>query len=116
MEVPLSREAVAVSVDDGTGVARAVASMGPDRYGDVWHVTLMSSTSDSLTDVQLRVYRNMESPGAMIDSTYAGRQATSVCDYVLGNGEKVVAVWSKGDIGANMSLRLEGTITSQRQG
>lgn len=116
MEVPLFREALAQSVDDGTGVARAVAMLGPEKYGDIWHVTLMSSTSDSLTDVQLRVYRNIESAGAMIDSTYAGRQATSVCDYILRTGEKVVAVWSKGDIGSNMSIRLEGTISSLRMG
>ncbi len=116
MEVPLFREAIAVSADDGTGVARAVAMMGPEKYGDMWRVNLMTSTSDSTTDVQLRVYRNIESPGAMIDSTYAGKQATSPCDYWLRTGEKVVAVWSKGDIGAHMSIRLEGTIYSGRQG
>lgn len=116
MEVPLFREAVAVSADDGTGTARAVAMIGPEKFGDLWHVNLMTSTSDSTTDVQLRVYRNLESAGAMIDSTYAGRQATSPCDYMLRTGEKIVAVWTKGDIGATATIRLEGTISSLRQG
>jgi hypothetical protein len=116
MEVPLFKEAIAIAVDDGTGVARASAMLGPEKYGDIWHVTLMTSTSNSTTDVQLRVYRNLESAGAMIDSTYAGRQATSVCDYILRGGEKVVVVWSQGDIGATDTIRLEGTISSLRMG
>jgi hypothetical protein len=116
MEVPLFKEAIAVALDDGTGVARASAMLGPEKYGDIWHVILMTTTSNSSTDCQLRVYRNLESNGAMIDSTYAGRQATSQCDYILRGGEKIVAVWTKGDIGATSTIRLEGTISSLRQG
>ena len=116
MEVPLFREAIGVLSDDGSGVGRAVAMLGPEKYGDVWHVSLMTTTSDSTTDVQLRVYRNIESAGAMVDSTYSGRQATSPADLILRTGEKLVAVWSKGDLGANCTIRAEGTISSMRMG
>jgi hypothetical protein len=116
MEVPLYEQANATSVDDGTGVATATARIGPSRFGDMWKVVLMTSYSDSTTDVELRVYRNVESPGSMVDSTYAGRSATSSCEIWLKQGESLVAVWRKGDIGAHHSLRIEGTNYSQRQG
>lgn len=116
MEVPLNEQVNMVSADDGTGIAVARASIGPSRYGDMWNVKLMTTFSTSLTDVELRVYRNVESPGSMVDSTYAGRSATSPCDLWLKTGEHLVAVWSKGDIGATHSLRIEGTNYSQRMG
>ncbi len=115
-EVPVYEQFSAVAVDDGTGVARATGSIGPARYGDIWKVSLMTSQSTSTTDVELRVYRNMESPGTMLDSTYSGRSATSPCEIWLRSGEQIVAVWTKGDIGATHSLRVEGTNYSQRRG
>lgn len=116
MEVPVYQQVNTVSADDGTGVARATTSIGPDRYGDIWKIVLMTTQSTSTTDVELRVYRNVESRGSMIDSTYAGRSATSPCEVWLKAGEKIVAVWTKGDIGATHSLRVEGTNYSQRRG
>lgn len=115
-EVPVYEQVNAVSVDPGTGVARAEASIGPARYGDIWKVVLVTTQSTSTTDVELRLYRNVESPGSMIDSTYSGRSATSPCEVWLKSGEKIVAVWTKGDIGATHSLRVEGTNYSQRVG
>lgn len=116
MEVPLNEQVNMTSADDGTGVAVATASVGPSRFGDMWNVKLMTTYSTSTTDVELRVYRNVESPGSMVDSTYAGRSATSSCDIWLKTGERLVAVWRKGDIGAQHSLRIEGTNYSQRSG
>ncbi len=115
-EVPVYEQAQAVSVDPGTGVARAETSIGPARYGDIWKVTLFTTQSTSTTDVELRLYRNVESAGSMIDSTYSGRSATSPCEVWLRSGERVVAVWTKGDIGATHTLRVEGTNYSQRRG
>lgn len=114
-EVPVYEQIDAVAVDDGTGVARATGSKGPAKYGDIWKVSLMTSQSTSTTDVELRVYRNVESPGSMLDSTYSGRSATSPCEIWLKAGEQLVAVWTKGDIGATHSLRIEGTNYSQRR-
>lgn len=116
MEVPLNEQINVVAVDDGTGVAVATGRLGPSRFGDMWNVKLMTTQSTSTTDVELRVYRNIESPGSMVDSTYAGRSAVSSCDIWLKTGESVVAVWKKGDIGATHSLRIEGTNYSQRMG
>lgn len=116
METPVYEQIQATSVADGNGVARAVASISPFRYGDIWKIVLMTTQSTSTTDVELRVYRNSESPGSMIDSTYAGRSATSPCEIWLKAGESLVAVWSKGDIGAVHTLRVEGTNFSQRRG
>src|SRR3546814_6902658 len=79
-EVPVYEQVSAVSVDPGTGVARAETSIGPARYGDIWKVVLITTQSTSTTDVELRLYRNVESPGSMIDSTYSGRSATSPCE------------------------------------
>lgn len=115
MEVPVYEQINVTSVNVN-GVARAEGSIGPARYGDIWKVVLLTTQSTSLTDVELRVYRNMESPGAMLDSTYAGRSATSPTEIWLRSGEKLVAVWNKGDIGATHSLRVEGTNYSQRSG
>lgn len=116
MEVPINEQTNATATDDGTGVARATATLGPSRYGDIWKIVLMTTQSTSTTDVELRIYRNVESPGAMLDSTYAGRSATSPCEIWLKAGESIVAVWTKGDIGATHSLRVEGTNYSQRRG
>lgn len=116
MDVPLNEQVNMTSADDGTGVAVASARIGPSRFGDMWNVKLMTTYSNSTTDVELRVYRNVESAGSMVDSTYAGRSATSTCDLWLKSGETLVAVWRKGDIGATHSLRIEGTNYSQRQG
>src|SRR3546814_6906366 len=63
-------------------------------------LSLFTTQSTSTTDVELRLYRNVESPGSMIDSTYSGRSATSPCEVWLRSGEQIVAVWDKGDIGA----------------
>src|SRR3546814_3696782 len=78
-------------------------------------LSLFTTQSTSKTDVELRLYRNVESPGSMIDSTYSGRSATSPCEVWLRSGEQIVAVWDKGDIGATHSLRVEGTNYSQRR-
>lgn len=115
-EVPVYEQAAATSVDPGTGIARAETSIGPARYGDVWKVTLCTTESTSTTDVELRLYRNVESAGSMIDSTYSGRSAVSPCEVWLRSGERIVAVWTKGDIGATHTLRVEGTNYSQRRG
>lgn len=116
MEVPVNEQIQGTAVADGSGIARATASIGPFRYGDIWKVVLLTTQSTSTTDVELRVYRNVESPGSMIDSTYSGRSATSPCEVWLKSGETLVAVWTKGDIGAVHTLRIEGTNYSQRAG
>lgn len=112
---PLDKQAQAFLADDGSGVGKAMASLGPERYGDVWTVRLMTTQNDaSTTDIQLRVYRNNESPGAMVDSTYSGRQATSPTELELRAGEKLIFVWSKGDIGTLCTVRVEGDMYSGR--
>ncbi len=115
-EYPVHEQVQATAVDPGTGVARATVDIGPQRYGDIWKVGLITTQSTSTTDVELRLYRNLESPGSMIDSTYSGRSATSPCEVWLRSGEKIVAVWEKGDVGAIHTLRVEGTNYSQRIG
>lgn len=112
----LNEQVQVTSVNNGSGVATATGRIGPSRYGETWHITLMTTQSNSTTDVELRVYRNVESPGSMVDSTYSGRSATSPCDLKLRVGESLVAVWSKGDIGAIHTLRVEGENQSARMG
>lgn len=100
------------AIADSTG--RATATTGPRKYGDVWHITSITTESTSTTDVQLRVYRNAESPSARIESTYAGKSDTSPCDYTFKAGEKLVYVWSGASPGASCTSRIEGELMSGR--
>src|SRR3546814_2441883 len=108
-EYPVHEQVSAVSVDPGTGIARAEASIGPARFGDIWKVVLMTTQSTSTTDVELRIYRNVESAGSMIDFTYSGRSATSPCEVWLRSGERIVAVWTKGDIDRKSTCQNSST-------
>ena len=113
--VPLFKEATAFLSDDGTGTGRCTAQLGPEKYGDTWQIKLMTTMNPATTtDVQLRVYRNSETMGNMVDSTYSGRQDTSPCDITLRNGEKLIFVWTKGDIGTQCVARVEGDLISGR--
>lgn len=93
---------------------RATAVIGPRKYGDKWHVTTITSESNSAKDVQLRVYRNVESDTARIESTYSGKSDTSPCDYTFYAGDKIVYVWSGATPGAMCSSRIEGELISGR--
>jgi hypothetical protein len=112
--LPLSRPLTAVLADDGNGNITGQASAGPEKYGESWKVTLLTTNTNSATETQLRVYRNVVSNTTMIDSTWAANQDTSTCDVTLRAGEKLVFVWSNGTAGANCYANIEGDLISRR--
>lgn len=95
---------------------RAVVSTGPQRYGETWHVELMATTTNSVAESQLRVYRGVEADTALVASTYSGNQDTAGGNTtVVPSGDKLVFVWSGATAGAQCTCRIEGTLKSRRR-
>jgi hypothetical protein len=95
---------------------RAVDTVGPERYGDVWEVELINTNSTSTAETQLRVYRGVESVSAQVLTTYSGNSDTAGGGkpITVSAGDKLVFVWSGATSGAICTARLEGTLKSRR--
>lgn len=94
---------------------RAVASIGPKRYGESWTVTMLATVSDSTTESQLRVYRGVESDTAIVASSYSGNQDTASGNSLeVGSQDKLVFVWSNASVGSSCTCRIEGDLNSRR--
>lgn len=99
---------------DETG--KATVSTGPQKYGDSWTVTLLATSTNSVAQSQLRVYRGVESDSAMVASTYAGNQDTAGGNSIDVPGQdKLVFVWTGADPGSACTCRIEGTLNSGRR-
>lgn len=97
MKTPLneSRQATfdAVQID---GTAKAVARLSPSVFGLTWNINkLVTSTftSNTPTAVFLRVYRNVEEPTQMIDSTYSGTGDQSETSVQISGSDVLLFVW-----------------------
>lgn len=106
--VPLSESASAVAAADG--IARV--QMGPLRAFEAWDVrsTTVSSTSSTLVPTT-RLYRGAEQASRLIDGTYTGTLDTTDTQYKLRSGDKVIAVFSGCDVGAQCTVTVEGETT-----
>lgn len=113
MNIPLMEFAQATANASG----RAVAEAGPEKYGDIWEVTLISSNSNSSAESQLRVYRGVESNSAQLLSTYSANNdnASGGSAITVGAGDRLVFVWSGASSGAICTARIEGTLKSGRR-
>lgn len=109
-QYPLYQQVTAIADSNG----RATVTTGPAKYGDVWNVTTLTTESNSVSDVQLLVYRNVETPGARIESSYSGKSDTSQCNYTFNAAERLVFVWSGATPGAACTSRIEGSLISGR--
>jgi len=95
---------------------RAVATTGPRKFGDSWVVKSLATTTNSIAESQLRVYRGVESDSALVASTYSGNQDTASGSEIKVPGQdKLVFVWSGADIGAQCTCRIEGDLESGRR-
>lgn len=96
---------------------RAVASTGPAKYGESWDVTLISTTTNSADESQLRVYRGVESDSAQILSTYSGNSDTAGggSTIAIPSQDKIVFVWSGCTPNATCTARIEGDLKSGRR-
>jgi hypothetical protein len=108
MTIPIENAANAVFDING----RAAVSIGPDRANISWKINrLVTSTTSSLTtQPQLRVYRNVETPSALVDSTYAANYDSSETNLLVGTGTRLLFIWTGGAPGATATIVLSGEI------
>lgn len=93
---------------------RGQVALGPERAGERWEITLITTNGNSAANPLLTVYRNSVSESTIVDSTRAGNRDISGTHLILLTGEKLVAEWAGGTSGARMVLRIEGQIISSR--
>ncbi len=102
MRIPLTESAsITLDVDGGGTVV-----LQPNVYGETWYVKRLATSASS--NCKLRVYRDIVSDTAKVDSTYSGMNDISDCDIVLGNANKLVFVWTEGDAGGYATIRIDG--------
>lgn len=94
---------------------RAVASLGPKKYGESWVVKILATVTNSVAESQLRVYRGVESESAVVASTYSGNQDTASGNTIdVPSQDKLVFVWAGATAGAQCTCRIEGDLNSRR--
>jgi hypothetical protein len=97
---------------DGSGAGTS-APLGPQRYGEKWHVDRMvsSTTSDDTQKTKLRVYRNTVTPGSLVDSTNSANSDVSETSLDLVSPDRLIFVFSNGTAGRVGTVTLTGEIT-----
>jgi hypothetical protein len=94
---------------------RAVVSNGPHKFGESWTITSLNTTTNSVAESQLRVYRGVESDSAIVASSYSGNQdSAGGSEIKVPAQDKLVFVWSGADPGAQCTCRIEGDLVSGR--
>lgn len=94
---------------------RAVVSTGPHKFGESWTITSLNTTTNSVAESQLRVYRGVESDSAIVASSYSGNQdSAGGSEIKVPAQDKLVFVWSGADSGAQCTCRIEGDLVSGR--
>src|SRR5688572_23052667 len=103
----LDRTASVTLDASGTGTL----AFSPERYGERWEVSRISTFGISALNPVLRVYRGAAG-GALLDYTKRGNSAISENNppIDLKAGDTLTCVFSGGTSGAEMSIHLEGEI------
>lgn len=102
--VPLTESATAVFGSD----RKATVSLGPTRSYENWHIARTSVSTTSTTQTQLFVYRQIENPKNLVEGSATGNQDTSDSAIELRGNERIVLVWTGGDVGQRATVTLEG--------
>ncbi len=89
---------------------RASITIGPQRYGHVWKITRITVSTTSVVNTQMRMHLNTESPTAFLDGSYSGNSDTNDTSITLQSLDKLIFVWTGGDIGASAQVGLYGTV------
>lgn len=93
----------------------ATVSIGPKKYGDRWTVKTLSTSTNSTTESQLRVYRGAVGPTAQVASTYSGNNDTASGNPIdLSSSDRLVFQWTGLSTGAIATCRIEGDLISER--
>lgn len=94
---------------------RASVQLGPTAYGVEWFVSLMASTTTSTTETNLNVYRQTETPSALIANSRKANGDFNDDEIRLRNLEKLVFVWTGGTPNALATINLEGEVLNAFQ-
>lgn len=109
ISVPLSEFASVILNASGNGTA----SIGPNAHGVTWKLTAVSVRVSTATKTPTcLVYCGRDTTDAnFVDGTYTGNQnsTANVNGQALALGDKVFAVWSGGDVGAQATVTVTGT-------
>jgi hypothetical protein len=91
---------------------RAVITFQPLRAGEDWRITRTSIQNTGTTNVpEVRVYRGVEAPTALVEGTFSGNMDTSDTEIHLRNGEQLLVVWSGADANSSCSATVDGERT-----
>lgn len=97
--------ATASATFDSTGTA--VATVGPDRASESWHVTNMVTNSNSSSQTKLDVFRYNPS-GTRLDHSDRANNDVSPSDFEVPKGQKIAFKWVNGTPGSSASCTIEG--------
>lgn len=90
---------------------RAQVEFGPDALF-AWHVKRIAVlTSTNVLEPQFIVYVDTVAPTAALSTTYTGSGDSSDEDLILRPGQKLIGVWTSGDVGARATMSVFGTKT-----
>lgn len=86
----------------------ATASVGPIVNSATWTIENIGTTTTSVTQAELSVFRGPPSASNFVEGTYAGNKDSSNSIHYLANGELLSFVWSGGDPGTTATATLNG--------
>lgn len=110
MSFPLNASDTAQFVSDGKGGTVARLSLGPQKYTESWDVRTASISTTSVAQSTCRMYHSFESPNSFIDGTSKANLNVSNIETVLGSLERLLFVFTGGDMGAYATVALNGTM------
>jgi hypothetical protein len=89
---------------------RATVMIGPERANTSWRISRMVVSTNATSMARLMVYRNVETPSAVVASTYNGNQNVNETDLKILSGEKLLCIWTGGNDGSIATVVLSGEI------
>lgn len=110
MSFPLDASGTAQFVSNGAGGTIARVFLGPQKYGESWDVKSASISTTSTAQSTCRMYHSFESPNSFIDGTSKANLNVSNIETVLGSLERLLFVFTDGDMGAYATVALNGTM------
>jgi hypothetical protein len=88
---------------------KAVCQVQPLRAFERWRITNLSVSSTSTNLVPtVKLYRNSETPSALIDGSYTGTFNSRSDETFLEVGERLLAVFEGSDVGALCTVTITG--------
>lgn len=97
---------LSASVSATIASGRAIGRLSPQVAGSSWRIKRMVTTAniDSTTLLNLKVYKNSEQAGNLLDGTDSAAQDASETDITLETTDVLIAVWSSDDPALNGSI------------